>query len=653
MTKYTPVHIIYDTPETITDAEGFIERMINLANRLQGDPSPLLSLVRAGKVIAPLSVPDAFRKKMHNNDSQVDLKTAFERVKADLIRHTRMYDNAYVLVILGEMPVDDWKDVRAGLRSYHTHITALWVSKNKIEFEAKRKLEVMLKSIGDDYSILESEGSKVWDQVFDKFQTDIAKRNSQQPALSSNVPTKKRDSTAPVRGFNGSTLPSNALGRETPQASSVLLGQANSLKVESTKSVVSDMQSKISNTSNSEPISGSGDSKLAEATASVENRTQSITQPKPPPAKWEKREPVPSDPTDPYPHEYNDNRDGYKGWFILGSSRRGRLHEHEATYREDAFAIEKMGNWHLVAVADGAGSHRLSRRGSNLAVQTAIEAMKNIVGSQSPSESVASKSLQDGLKEAWKALYKEAESRKINFKDLSTTLLLLSHNPAKNLLAVAQVGDGLIAAQLENGEVKILGDAESGEYSGQTMFLTNYIDKDLLAKVKFVTLSNPVSLFLVMTDGVSDDFYPPQDRLPLLIKHLPGVLDVPTGREKETALYNLIGYERSGSFDDRTLVLLCQPEKMKQMAQSTTDQSQPKSSEPSGEKAPEQSNPKDKPVDPSPIATSGSGQDSKTAETKLTDVPAEQFGVVSPETQSQSSDKVAQEPPPKDGNNTQ
>lgn len=275
------------------------------------------------------------------------------------------------------------------------------------------------------------------------------------------------------------------------------------------------------------------------------------------PAEWQVIEP-PVELRDRSPHTRPDNRQA-GDWYICGASRRGKLHQHEATFREDEFAIEYAASWILVAVADGSESHHLSRVGSKLAVNTALDIMKRIVENESPSQAVAMVALQNALREAWKALALDAQRRKVEFRDLSTTLLLLMYNPKRNLVGVAQIGDGLIAAQLEDGQIYLLGNPESGEYSGQTYFLTNHKSGDLPDKCETPKAPGPIKYFFVMTDGMSDDLYPPQERLPGLIKAIPEVM---ASEYPDKALLELIDYNRPGSFDDRTLVVICKREEI-------------------------------------------------------------------------------------------
>jgi hypothetical protein len=77
------------------------------------------------------------------------------------------------------------------------------------------------------------------------------------------------------------------------------------------------------------------------------------------PAEWQVREP-PSELDYRVAHTFTDNRDVDGKWYVCGASRRGKSHENQGSFREDACRIESAAGWILVAVADGAGSHQLS-----------------------------------------------------------------------------------------------------------------------------------------------------------------------------------------------------------------------------------------------------------------------------------------------------
>ena len=64
---------------------------------------------------------------------------------------------------------------------------------------------------------------------------------------------------------------------------------------------------------------------------------------------------------------------------IVAASNRGRSHENVGSFRDDDFAfrhLEKTG-WSVVAVADGAGSYYLSRKGAQLACHSVVNYFEN------------------------------------------------------------------------------------------------------------------------------------------------------------------------------------------------------------------------------------------------------------------------------------
>ncbi|MEJ7684590.1 MAG: protein phosphatase 2C domain-containing protein [Segetibacter sp.] len=72
---------------------------------------------------------------------------------------------------------------------------------------------------------------------------------------------------------------------------------------------------------------------------------------------------------------------------ILVSSKRGRSHANVGSFREDDFAFKDLETgWSLVAVADGAGSAKLSRKGSALACDAVVEYFTKNIPDESMSE---------------------------------------------------------------------------------------------------------------------------------------------------------------------------------------------------------------------------------------------------------------------------
>lgn len=62
---------------------------------------------------------------------------------------------------------------------------------------------------------------------------------------------------------------------------------------------------------------------------------------------------------------------------VVAASKRGRSHAQDGKYRDDHFRIraDAATGWHILVVADGAGSAELSREGSRIACDCVMQAL--------------------------------------------------------------------------------------------------------------------------------------------------------------------------------------------------------------------------------------------------------------------------------------
>lgn len=293
--------------------------------------------------------------------------------------------------------------------------------------------------------------------------------------------------------------------------------------------------------------------------------------PDPPPtpvivgAKWRVLEPT--DRTDATEHLRAARLNGSSGWHMVGASRRGKLHAHEGTYRDDEFAFGTQHGWNLIAVADGAGSCRLSRVGARVTTDAAVTAMAAALTQFGQGETPdplgdLRAAIRAGFAAAHARVYEEAQRRGIPVRDLSATLLLLAHGPvARNTpaapayMATGQIGDGMILMVDADQAMHLVGEANKGFYSGETVFLPSTTPADWESHVTVQQLTTPPRMVLVMTDGVADDLVPYQRQAPTLIKGVEGIFGA---RQPDQALLDVIAYEKRDSADDRTLVVLYQ-----------------------------------------------------------------------------------------------
>ncbi|MBF0584877.1 MAG: protein phosphatase 2C domain-containing protein [Magnetococcales bacterium] len=218
------------------------------------------------------------------------------------------------------------------------------------------------------------------------------------------------------------------------------------------------------------------------------------------------------------------------GFKIVSASRRGRSHEHAGTFRDDDFFVshDASSGWSVVIVADGAGSAKFSRRGSELAVKAAGDYLvSNLAGGVGAELGVAlgtwnidpagaGKLLGDKFYHMFHmagtmAIQKiEAESKLdgVSVKEYSTTLLAaaVKRHDMETFLATFWMGDGAIAAYGPRGKVRLMGTPDSGEFAGQTRFLDRSALSDHQGFAKRIRIGrfSDLSTVMLMTDGISD-----------------------------------------------------------------------------------------------------------------------------------------------------
>lgn len=275
---------------------------------------------------------------------------------------------------------------------------------------------------------------------------------------------------------------------------------------------------------------------------------------------------------------------------IVAASRRGRSHAHEAKFREDDFEILACENgWHILIVADGAGSAALSREGSRLACQTAIEFVEKsiaellepkfaeLIEKFAAQEETGEKELKNSLYQvlcgaafaAYKRLEQESAATGNALKDYSTTFLLSIVKECDQGFFIAGfgIGDGGIGVYTESPDaVKLLMSPDGGEFSGQTRFLTmREVISDggeMMRRVNF-DLFDKFTILALMTDGISDPKFGTDNNLNSFKKWKEFtdelLKQIDFNRSNETTAEQLLDYMdfwSPGEHDDRTMAIL-------------------------------------------------------------------------------------------------
>ncbi|MBD1218796.1 MAG: protein phosphatase 2C domain-containing protein [Aphanizomenon flos-aquae Clear-A1] len=187
-------------------------------------------------------------------------------------------------------------------------------------------------------------------------------------------------------------------------------------------------------------------------------------------------------------------------WRIVAASVCGTSHSKNQQLCQDAHHWQLLANNVLViAVADGAGSAKLGKVGSMIAVETAIEhlARQEITGETLANDDFLRYLLTDAMLVARTAIETEADVCNNQSDDLATTLILIIAAP--QIVAVAQVGDGLAVAKNSIGELIALTIPSNGEYVNQTTFLTS---ADALETAQIKIRREEIVNVGVLTDGL-------------------------------------------------------------------------------------------------------------------------------------------------------
>jgi hypothetical protein len=252
--------------------------------------------------------------------------------------------------------------------------------------------------------------------------------------------------------------------------------------------------------------------------------------------------PVPEQEPDPHKESEAVRLVPPEGGVVLGARVRGKKHKHEGTNCDDWFEIKTGGPWTVIAVADGAGSRKFSRIGARASCEAAAAVLaKELAGQCLPdcpgpasqatflegAVEKAQHSLRNAVLAASFAVDAAAQDRAgsrpherllgrpVTPEDLSATLLVAAHTTfqtaegRRSLVLACQIGDGIVAVVDPRGGVRLLCLPDSGDYSGETDFLTSrrQLEPANLQRKTFV-LAGSVRALLVMTDGVSDDYFP-------------------------------------------------------------------------------------------------------------------------------------------------
>ena len=273
---------------------------------------------------------------------------------------------------------------------------------------------------------------------------------------------------------------------------------------------------------------------------------------------------------------------------VMAASLRGRSHAHEGKYREDDFGlhfIEATG-WHILISADGAGSAKFSRRGSQIACQTAIAEMVEKLGKENPLDIALGKVDTDAGDEdieklrqhsanilmpaayaAFSAIHKQSKESQATLREFATTFIAVLARRVGDrwFLASFAIGDGGAGALLRDGNLLSLTSPDSGDFAGQTVFLTMpqvFSDTTALLARTHAAFCPGFKFLAAMSDGITDPIFQSDANLASSTEwekwrqQLAQILnlDAPIPG-MEAALLDYLNFASPGNHDDRTLLI--------------------------------------------------------------------------------------------------
>lgn len=186
-------------------------------------------------------------------------------------------------------------------------------------------------------------------------------------------------------------------------------------------------------------------------------------------------------------------------WSVLAAAVRGKDHEKTGLPCQDAVAWRVVRGVLLAAVADGAGSARLSEVGSETATRAALdylEAAPDLAGFGQDEAAVRHR-LRAAFLAARDALSAEAQKRQTRPGDLATTLLVCVATAGG--VWAAQVGDGAVVFAGADGAWRALTRPTAGEYLNETLFLTS---EGALDRLQIETGAGAARELALFSDGL-------------------------------------------------------------------------------------------------------------------------------------------------------
>lgn len=175
---------------------------------------------------------------------------------------------------------------------------------------------------------------------------------------------------------------------------------------------------------------------------------------------------------------------------------------------QDKTAVLERGGVRCIVLADGAGSARLSHLGARAAVDAVVDLLCDqfVAFHASPTAEDVKRSILETVREA---LHVAAQEHGCLPGDMASTLLFAAEKGGSYI--AGQLGDGCLVLW-RNGELKLAGIPDRGEFANQTWFTTSAHAETHLHLYKGAL--SGITGFFLMSDGAAESLYSRSTREP-------------------------------------------------------------------------------------------------------------------------------------------
>ncbi len=247
---------------------------------------------------------------------------------------------------------------------------------------------------------------------------------------------------------------------------------------------------------------------------------------------------------------------------MIGASVQGTSHERTDIPCQDAHGCCVLPGGSIVAaVGDGAGTAERSDEGARRAVDSVLASTEAALAEGLPQDGVAWDAvLLEGFRRARQSIQELAEAEHAPLRAFATTLTCAV--VTEEWLVVGHIGDGLVVARGENGDLFSACEPQHGEYAGETFFLTM---EGALQKTEVGVYAQSVDAVAVMTDGMvrlAVNLVDNTPHLPFFQPLFAFTAQIEDHERAQEQLVDLLASQRVNkrTDDDKTLVLVARPQ---------------------------------------------------------------------------------------------